>query len=423
MKYLYIHTIALSLIALFLVESPISAEEPASEQPLRVLVTFKDASSGNMANNPVPGRSYRYRSRYRVSAAVKRDARAIAAEYELASVDDWPIGSLDVYCVVYELADSESPTVLLQKLRDDPRVDSAQEMHYFQSMTLPAGLYNDSYAGFQYGFESMNVSKAHQYANGSGVKIAVIDSGVDLQHEDFFGSQIQLQEFVPKGRGSMSAAHGTAVVSLIVANPNNNKGIVGVAPAAELTALRACWGYGDTEIARCDTFTLAKALDSLVQSPPDLINLSIAGPQDPLLGRLINRALQNGTVIVAARPKTADGEHAYPADYAGVLAVSAAANANQAAANPTAPRGTIFAPGEQIMVALPDDGYDFRSGSSLAAANASGVIALLLERVPGLNGAAIAEILLKSQIGNGEHEEVINACRALAEIDNAATCQ
>ncbi|MDH3748434.1 MAG: S8 family serine peptidase [Gammaproteobacteria bacterium] len=423
MKHRFVYASVLALAVLFLVNVPIVAKESADEQSLRILVTFHGASDGNSANSPIPGRSYRYRTRYRISAIVRKDAKALAHEYEMTPVDDWPIESLNVYCVVYEPRKTESLKSLLQELNDDPRVDSAQEMYDYQSMVLPTERYNDAYAGFQYGLESMNVSEAHQFADGSGVKIAVIDSSVDLQHEDFLGSRIQSHDFVPTGRGPMSAAHGTAVVSLIVANPNNDKGIVGVAPAAELVALRACWSFDDTETARCNSFTLAKALDFLIQSPPDLINLSIAGPRDPLVGKLIEKALQNGTVIVAARPLSVDAEHAYPAGYAGVLAVSAAASSNESTAVAIAPAGTILAPGEHIMVALPDDGYDFRSGSSLAAANASGVIALLLERVPDLDGASIADILRKSQIGNGGSGEVINACRALAETGVASACQ
>ena len=148
-----------------------------------------------------------------------------------------------------------------------------------------------------------------------------------------------------------------------------------------------------------------------------LINLSIAGPRDPLLGRLIDKVLQNGTVVVAAQPNSANAKSAFPAVHEGVVAVSAANPADSPTAAHTKPTSTIFAPGDQIMVALPDDDYDFRSGSSLAAANASGVIALLLERVPDLDSARIADILRRSQVSNGRQIEMINACRALAELD------
>lgn len=413
---------ALVLMPLLLVESPRSAAEPVIEPPLRILVTIDNGSERNSVNKPAAARSYRYRLRYKVSVAAQRHARAVATQYELKQVDDWPIASLNVYCVVYEPAKSASLSLLLQQLSSDSRVESAQQMHHFESMALPTVAYNDSYAGLQYGLDSMDVSAAHKLADGKGVSIAVIDGGVDLQHEDFLGSRLRSRNFVPAGHRLSSTAHGTAVVSLIVARPNNSKGIVGVAPAAELTAIRACWSSDNSETARCDSFTLAKAMDYLVRSPPDLINFSIAGPRDPLLGRLIDRALRNGTVIVAARPNSVTAQSAYPAGFAGVVAVGAAPAGHDETAARTAPTDTILAPGEQIMVALPDDRYDFRSGSSLAAANASGVIALLLERVPDLDGARIAHILRESQAVNRQGAGVINACRALAEIDTANTC-
>ena len=419
MKTHFLGTITATLLLLSLVESPVLAEQDATEILLRILVTFEDESAAKSANKPYPGKNYRFRSSYQVSAAVKRDARTIAAEYEMKAVDDWPIESLGVYCVVYEVTLAGSLSDLLLELRRDSRVESAQEMHHFESMALPTVQYNDSYAKFQHGLESMNVSVAHKFADGKGVKIAVIDSGVDLHHEDFQRSKIRFRDFVPASRGESSTAHGTAVISLIVARPNNGKGIVGIAPAAEITALRACWSSNQSETAQCDSFTLAKALDFLVSTPPDLINLSIAGPSDPLLGRLIDKALQNGTIIVAARPNSASAENAYPAEHAGVLAVSAAPLTYEAEIVPT---DTILAPGEQVMVALPNDTYDFRSGSSLAAANASGVIALLLERAPGLDSTRIADVLRKSRFADGQDGEMINACRALAEVDITLSC-
>ena len=414
------------LLVLLLLPSaglPSSTAEPANEPPQHILVTFDIGSAAKSTNRPAPVKSYRYRSRYHISAKVLGNAAAIAAEYDLKLIDDWPIESLNVYCVAYEAVQSTSVPSLLQKLNNDPRVESAQKMHHFESMAAAKAEYDDSYAGLQYGLESMSVSQAHAIAEGKGVTIAVVDSGVDMRHEDFLGSQIRSRNFVSENSASSSSAHGTAVVSLIIANPNNGKGIVGIAPAAELTAIQACWNNGDSEIAQCSSFTLAKALDYLVRTPPDLINLSIAGPRDALLGRLIDKALQNGTIIVAAQPGKTGTNSAYPAGHAGVLPISAAAVGNAATSADALPANQIVAPGDQIMVALPDDRYGFRSGSSLAAANASGVIALLLERAPHLDAARIADILRNSQNSNEHGREIINACRALAEIDTAYACQ
>ena len=121
--------VVLALVLVLLFQTAASLAQTDPEMPVRILVTFDDAAVGKSTNPPVPGRSYRYRSRYQVSAAVKRDTDAIADEYDLKAVDDWPIKSLQVYCVVYEPRSAELLPLLLQQLGEDPRVESAQEMH------------------------------------------------------------------------------------------------------------------------------------------------------------------------------------------------------------------------------------------------------------------------------------------------------
>lgn len=408
-----------TLILMLVVWVPGSAAENRQATFSRILITYVNDSA---AKPSVPGRYYRYRSRYQISVAARSNARAVAAEYDLKAIDDWPIKSLDVYCVVYEPIEPGSLSALLDRLDDDPRVESVQRMHRFQGMTASVNDYNDSYVGLQHALRSMNIPDAHLFALGNGVKVAVIDTRIDRTHEDLSNSEILIRNFVPSGRELSTSAHGTAVVSLIGANPNNQIGIVGVAPGAKLIALSACWSEGILETAYCDSFTLAKAMDFLIQSPPDLINMSIAGPHDRLLGRLINSALQTGIIIVAALPNPAEISSVYPANFPGVIAVSLAPATDEEPSTHLLATDVIHAPGEQIMVALPDDKYDFRSGSSLAAANASGVIALLLEHAPWLSGERIADILQRSQLENKTGSAVIDACRALAEIGAAKAC-
>lgn len=393
-----------------------------SEPDNRILVTFVNDAGARSAARPAPGRIYRYRSRYVVSVTARANAQAIAADYDMRSIDEWPIKSLGIFCVVYEIADPEAIQRLIDRLGRDPRIESVQQMNEFHGMTTVAATYNDAYVGLQHGLESMGVSQAHIFANGEGVTIAVVDTGIDLQHEDLSGRKIKARSFLGDNPEAHPSMHGTAVVSLIAANPNNHKGIVGVAPEAELVALNACWSGDNPETAQCNSFTLAKALDYIIETPPDLINLSIAGPYDALLGRLIAKARSKGSVVVAARPSAESKEKVYPAHYPGVLAVAAAPAVVQGHSRTTIADG-LLAPGVQIMVALPDNDYDFRSGSSLAAANATGVIALLLQHAPGLDGDSVAELLKNSQSSHTPGSKVINACRALAEISVGVTCQ
>ena len=83
---------------------------------------------------------------------------------------------------------------------------------------------------------------------------------------------------------------------------------------------------------------------------------------------------------------------------------------------------SVFAPGEQIMVALPGNEYDFRSGSSLAAAHVSGIVALLLSISPDSDAATIASLLERSQHDEGSGRVSVNACKVLELADGSLAC-
>ena len=203
----------------------------------------------------------------------------------------------------------------------------------------------------------------------------------------------------------------------IAARTNNARGMVGVAPGARLELYVACWSRENLETAVCDSFTLAQALDTLLERPPDVLNLSLAGPEDGLVRRLLLAAHNRGVVLVAARPQDADGSAQFPASMEDVIAVSSSRP------GVAEPGDSIFAPGEQILVAIPDDKYDFRSGSSLAAAHVSGVVALVLEIAPKSDTRAIQSLLRRSQAGAADGRVSVNACAALRIADPSLSCE
>ena len=88
----------------------------------------------------------------------------------------------------------------------------------------------------------------------------------------------------------------------------------------------------------------------------------------------------------------------------------------------TAGNDLLFAPGERILVAVPADKYDFRSGSSLAAAHVSGVVALLLSWAPQQSAEAVRNILLRSQVTASENRTSVNACAALTLAGVTEAC-
>src|SRR5262245_61924563 len=224
----------------------------------------------------------------------------------------------------------------------------------------------------------MGVEAAHHSSRGRGVRVAVIDTGLGDGHPDLAGRVVETRDFVGAGRADAHAeAHGLAVAGLIAASADNGEGIVGVAPEADIVALRSCWQPDPSREAACNSFTLALALAAAIDLRTPVINLSLTGPRDPLLERLLERAIHHGAVVVGAVPEDAAASVSFPTALASVIAVQSAeaAGADRAAADGAA---WVLAPGRELLTLAPGGRYDFENGSSLAAAQVSGVVALLL---------------------------------------------
>ena len=413
----------LFLAILLLVLAPVLAlaEDSQTDNSRDILVTF---ASDGIRTNAGAGAPYRFRKRYVMSAMARRHAKEIAREYDLVSVDDWPISSLSVYCVVFRLADEQPRDSVIARLQADERVESAQPLNQFETGNSTGAIYDDTYAGLQHGLDELDVLAAHAYSTGSGVRIAVIDSHADLDHEDLSGRVATVKFHVNKNT-TPDQSHGTAVVSVIAAIANNSKGIVGVAPAATVELHVACWRDSNFRMAICDSLSLAKALDALAGEPPDILNLSLTGPKDPLLQRLIEKVYESGTIVVAAAPATPDRSNGFPANLEQVISVTSSEQASDAdlqTITTAKNNDAVFAPGRRIMVAIPGGGYDFRSGTSIAAAHVSGVIALLLSDSPDLDDAAVQSLLRRSQTIVPAQGISVDACRALQLMVGSRSC-
>jgi hypothetical protein len=143
---------------------------------------------------------------------------------------------------------------------------------------------------------------------------------------------------------------------------------VGIAPQAQLEVFEACWQLQpDSDAAACNTFTLAQALAAALASGAPLINLSIAGPADPLLAALVQSGLRHGVTFVGAASGADEG---FPTAIPGVIAA--------AGSERPLPAGALGAPAEHVLTLRPGAQYDFESGTSVAAAELTGVIALLM---------------------------------------------
>jgi subtilisin family serine protease len=327
----------------------------------------------------------------------------LAETYSLRIIFSWTMASIGEHCVVFEVPRGRSVPEMVHRLASDPRISMAQPLLTFE--TQASGV--DPYAHLQHGSQALRVDQAHRLATGKGVRVAVIDTGVDFDHPDLRGRVVKTGNFVEVGEGTFTAdVHGTAVAGLIAAAANNDIGIVGVAPGADLYALKACWprAPGSRE-AECNSYTLAKAVDFAILQGVQVLNFSLAGPEDPLLGKLVGAALSRGIVVVAA-----DGGapgRSFPATYKGVLGVLGCDDLKGGLARPDARSpasggmtgagaAELAAPAIDILSTAPHNAYDFFSGSSLAAAQVTGIAALLLEKNPRLTPAQVRDIVRKT---------------------------
>ena len=376
-----------------------------------ILITFADAGVGSAARpGPVRPGYVRRGGRYLVSVDVRRAARRIERQFGLERLDEWPIDTLRIHCIVYAAPDSADVDALLSELRAEPRVESAQRLNTFEVQTQETG--QDPYSNLQHNMASLEVARAHQMSRGEGSRVAIIDTGADETHPELHAGIREQRNFVESDNRNVNEdAHGTAVAGIIGAETGNGIGIVGVAPAAALSVLKACWYEQPDRAALCTSFTLAKALSFAIESDIRIINLSLGGPADPLLERLIQEAVARDKVVIAA---ASDGKHPFPSSVEGVIAVGSvdASSANEAS-------WTVLAPGTDILVPVPGGGFDYASGSSLSAAHVSGIVALLIARQPELTRDAVEQLLADEHAQTGQS---ISACRVLARLLNETGC-
>lgn len=361
----------------------------------------------------VPGRagtslsSYGAPPRYTQGDQAARTLQEVARRHQLREAAAWPIPVLGVQCVVFEIAPGASREAVLAALAQDAQVQLAQPLQEFAPLGSdePGMRYDDPYLPLQQGFLAMGIAQAHRHSTGRGVHVAVIDTGAQLDHPDLRAHAIRLENLADsRPAAATPERHGTEVLGLIAATGNNGRGIVGVAPDARLSLYRACWVAPAGGGARCNSFTLAKALVAVLASDARVVNLSLGGPDDPLLTQLLQQLLRQGRSVVAALP--VDGQRrGFPSGVPGVIAVAAAGQALP----PTSP--AVQAPGRDVLTLQPGGGYDFKSGSSMAAAQVSGVVALLLAARPGLDGPAIERLLQEADGSDWTAEQLLARSR------------
>jgi hypothetical protein len=271
----------------------------------------------------------------------------------------------------------------------------------------------------QYVLSKLHLGEVHRVATGSNVLIAVIDSEIDTYHPDLAGALVE--RFDAVGRPDKPHSHGTGMTGAIVAH----RQLTGIAPAARILAIHA-FSPETTESPQATTQHILAGLEWAIGKGARVINMSFAGPYDPMLQLAMKKAHDKGVVLIAAAgnlgPKSPP---LYPGADPHVIAVTAVDQNDKLFSGASqGPHIAVAAPGVDILEPAPNAGYQVTTGTSVAAAHVSGVAALMIERNPALDPDTVHEILTSSakrldakgrddQFGWG----LIDPSRALAEVD------
>jgi subtilisin family serine protease len=429
---------ARAALSLLMAAGPALATAPADAgEPLpRIVVAF--ANEPLAAPGPAGTTGSRYGGTgYGVGQSAQRQAHKVAGAYGLREVTSWPIQLLSMHCVVYEIANGRPAADVLAELSKDSRVVLAQPLQEFHTLTAQdaataagtasasgpaeaagsagtaatAGApYNDPLYDMQTNLTALGIARAQERTQGAGVSIALIDTGVDLDHPDLRGASVHSHSFIDRRVPPGSLRHGTAMAGVIVAVANNHTGMVGIAPRAHIEVYEACWQLAPgSDAASCNTFTLARALAAALASRAPIVNLSIAGPADPLLTALVQTGLKRGVTFVGA----AAADAPFPTSIPGVIT---AAGTEQ-----PPPAGALAAPSQHVLTLRPGGEYDFEGGTSVAAAEITAVLALLVSasptRLPTATLVSLLEGPMPSAATSAAAHPPVDVNAALSRLD------
>jgi subtilisin family serine protease len=288
---------------------------------------------------------------------------------------------------------------------------------------------NDPLNSEQFSHDTVKPQALWKYTKGSGTVVAVIDTGVDWNHEDLaaniwtnpneipgngkdddkngYVDDVRGWDFVNAGNSSCSFAedcsredndpsdvqgHGTHVAGIIAARANNNLGISGIAPEAKIMPLKAGFSTGSSAFLQTDD--IIQAINYAIDNGADVINMSFAGYGLNVLSTILNQANSRGIICVAAAGNNSSNTPIYPAAISSVIAVGSTADGiSKSSFSNFGAWVDITAPGSWILSTIPGNRYDHKSGTSMSSPIVAGVAALLKAKNPGSSSDAIKKLL------------------------------
>ncbi len=290
-------------------------------------------------------------------------------------------------------------TKILIRLKSDPDVEYAEPNYIYQAFYQP----NDPNYNLQWALPAINAPAAWDQTEGQGIIIAVVDSGVDLNHPDLATNLLKINGVTqgynainPLGSVQDDNGHGTHVAGIAAAVTNNNVGVAGVAGMARILPVKVLDQNGNG-----DVYNIGTGIRWAVDHGAKIINISLGGEESNAVTEAVYYAHSQGALVIAAAGN--NGYHvSSPADLPHVVAVAATDVNNQ--------RASFSSYGDEVDIAAPGKGapgkgiystkwhfgssiYGYENGTSMATPFVSGLAALVWARHPELTNDQVETII------------------------------
>ncbi len=340
--------------------------------------------------------------------------QAVLRFHGLTKVSQFSIQALNVEAVVAGFGPSRKLDDVVSELSADKRIESVQSVTSYTLMS-----YNDPYFELQSTVNGDQIDSIHQISTGKNVVVGIVDTGVDRWHPELIDNILYTKNLVEYDQGSFdNDEHGTAVAGVIASAANNDLGIVGVAPDVQLMVFKACHQDKASRRTSCDSLSIIRALNDVLVQQPDILNLSLSGPRDVIIAQLLREIYRSGIVVLGAVDESRGLAESFPANMEEVIAVGTAINIEGGLTD------VLLAPGTDMLTTTPGATYGFKSGSSMATAYLSGIVALMKEHNPALSNAEVYGDLRASTRFDENDLPVVDMCLAVnTTIESAHECE
>ena len=283
---------------------------------------------------------------------------------------------------------AEIPVAAAQRILKNPNVDRIEDVEIVHLLGRVAKSQSGDPQQIPWGISGIKADQAWSVSKGTGIKVAVLDTGVDLDHSDLVANLAWSKSEIGSPTADDKNGHGTHVSGTVLA-VDNAIGVVGVAPEAKLYALQVLrpsgTGYADditkgVEDARYGPDGILATGDEA-----NIISMSLGGPSP--LGTAFEyqmiTAYSERIVLVAAAGNDGTESIDYPAAYPEVIAVGATDQNNvRASFSDYGADLELVAPGVDVLSTYKGDSYAYGSGTSMSTPHVSGTVALMLTTTP-----------------------------------------